>query len=115
MKTSFTVIIRAAVITVNIYILNFPYISSICGWKSVISFRAGIYSQMFISLFTSLRRKSYTPEQGSVAMSVSWICPVIFNDLVEYPALNMMVNNLYQLYTEEGGRKFLQSLCNALA
>jgi len=40
---------------------------------------------------------------------------VIINDLMEHPALNMMVNNLYQLYTEEGGRKFLRNLCNALA
>jgi len=40
---------------------------------------------------------------------------VIINDLVECPALNMMVNNLYQLYTEEGRRKFLRNLFNAVA
>jgi hypothetical protein len=33
---------------------------------------------------------------------------------MEYHALNMMVNNLNQLYTDEAGRKFLRSLCNDL-
>jgi hypothetical protein len=80
-------IICAAVITENLYISNLLYISIVFGLKSVIPFRAGIYSKEFVILFTSLGRKSYTPEHGSLAMSVSWICPVIINDLVEYPAL----------------------------